>query len=120
MGREKGGALSSIKFPFFMGANLAGKRLLGILDADYVEKRLELRRGECLRCGACCRTCSHLDIETHLCKTYSDRPWYCNRDFPLDRVDQMAFRVEARCGYRFTAAEAGRRLSAVGAPGGPS
>lgn len=71
------------------------------VDKNYLEKKLAKRKGECLKCGKCCRGCKYLDIKTKLCKIYDDTPWFCHKNFPIDKLDQKVFGVEGKCGYRF-------------------
>ncbi len=65
---------------------------LGHFRRGYVESRISLRRGECLRCGACCRLlyiCPELeelaDGSTR-CRIHEERPKNC-RIFPVDQRD---------------------------------
>lgn len=72
-----------------------------------VEWMLEQRRGECVRCGACCKlglTCPHLD-ESNLptCLIHLRRHRNC-RHFPLDErdlFDRDRVSPETKCGYWF-------------------
>ena len=77
------------------------RSVMKIIDRDYVQKKLSKRRGECKRCGQCCRGCPLLDVNTMLCRTYDRRPvGMCFKDFPLDERDQRAWNVKD-CGYSF-------------------
>ena len=72
-----------------------------------VERMLERRRGECIRCGACCKlvfTCPHLE-ESSLptCLVHGRRHRSCSH-FPLDErdlFDRDRVSPETKCGYRF-------------------
>jgi Fe-S-cluster containining protein len=62
------------------------------------------RKGECMRCGACCRflvSCPFLresDVEpgTFKCAAYAIRPLQC-RKYPRSKKEQ----IHQPCGYRF-------------------
>ena len=65
---------------------------LGHFRPGYVESKINLRRGECLRCGACCRLlyiCPELeelpDGSTR-CRIHEKRAKNC-RIFPVDQTD---------------------------------
>ena len=66
----------------------------------YVEKQIsEKRKGECERCGACCKLglrCLWLDGDNH-CTRYETRPTQC-RKFPIDQrdIDEVP-----QCGHYF-------------------
>ncbi len=69
-----------------------------------VVESLELRRGECNRCGACCEIlfkCPFLkkhDDDTTTCGIYEDRPNQC-RLFPIERRDLDE--VRGSCSFYF-------------------
>ena len=72
---------------------------------------LEHRRGECLRCGVCCKLvvkCPHLDeSDLPACLVHEQRHRNC-RIFPLDERDlgdRDRVSPETRCGYRFVNGE---------------
>jgi hypothetical protein len=71
---------------------------------EEVDAEIELRRGDCNRCGACCEIlfkCPFLkkhDDGTSTCGIYEDRPNQC-RLFPLDRRDLAE--VRGTCSYYF-------------------
>jgi Fe-S-cluster containining protein len=69
------------------------------INKDYIKNKIEKRKGRCKRCGECCKGCKHLD-KTKICKIYNKRPFYCHKQFPIDRLDQKVFRVK-NCGYSF-------------------
>lgn len=71
-----------------------------ILNKNYIKNKLKKRKGYCKKCGQCCKGCKHLDKKTNLCKTYENRPFYCHRQFPIDKLDQKIFKVK-NCGYSF-------------------
>ena len=78
------------------------RRYFNILrERNYVKKQIAKRKGKCKKCGKCCEGCEHLDKKTKLCKTYKNRPWYCYKEFPLDKTDQKVFGVKKTCGYKF-------------------
>lgn len=73
-----------------------------------VTRMLERRRGECLRCGACCKLlirCPAYDESGGVprCCLYDDRPGACGL-FPLDESDlkdRDIVQPHVRCGYTF-------------------
>ncbi len=79
------------------------------LRHNYVDTRLALRRGDCARCGACCKLlfkCPFLadlpDGNTY-CRIHAGRPGNC-RLFPLDKADlkdRDLLRPDQPCGYWF-------------------
>jgi len=72
------------------------------------ERKLERRRGECQRCGACCRLlfrCPYLVMENGQsgCAIYERRPRNCHV-FPLDGHDLLErdfVSPKRRCGFLF-------------------
>jgi len=65
----------------------------------YVREQESRRRGECRRCGLCCRIavkCWFLKDGNH-CVIYSQRPAQC-RAFPIDPRD---LRNVPSCGFHF-------------------
>ncbi len=74
------------------------------LQKDYVRAQLELRRGECNRCGDCCSimfSCPHLDGENN-CTMYECRYRQCVV-FPIEPRDLKFLRH--RCSYYFEGEE---------------
>lgn len=71
-----------------------------LVDKDYVKKKLARRKGQCLKCGQCCKGCKHLDGKTKLCNVYNNRPEWCHKDFPINELDKKVFDVD-KCGYGF-------------------
>jgi hypothetical protein len=74
------------------------------LRPGYVEEARTRRRGECLRCGACCSImfkCPGLKEGNH-CSVYHKRPMQC-RHFPIDEHDLRY--LEHFCGYYFVERE---------------
>lgn len=73
-----------------------------------VEKKLEHRRGDCNRCGACCKIlfkCPAYDESgpEPRCVIYNDRPGVCSL-FPIDAADLRERNIvmpERKCGYYF-------------------
>jgi hypothetical protein len=86
---------SVLKFP-----DKVGRKLLQLVDNDYLKNKLAKRSGECKRCGDCCGNCRFLDKKTMLCKVYDNRPWLCYKEFPLDKLDQKIWQVK-NCGFSF-------------------
>ena len=85
---------------------------LGHFRKSYVKLQLEKRKGECARCGACCKlifNCPFL-IEnpdgTFKCKIYGKRPINC-RIFPIDEKDLKERNLISNlpCGYYFESSE---------------
>ncbi|MBI5125032.1 MAG: hypothetical protein HZA70_02235 [Planctomycetes bacterium] len=77
---------------------------------DYVRSQLALRRGECRRCGSCCRLmfrCPHLGGENQ-CNIYTCRYKQCIA-FPIDDRDLKYLRHT--CGHHFVSPECGTRSS---------
>lgn len=74
------------------------------LNKGYITKQVEMRFGDCLQCGRCCRLtyrCPFLvGLGSHIrCLIYhKGRPEQC-RAFPIDNRDLMD--VDFRCGYFF-------------------
>ncbi len=86
------------------------RSLLVALRKNTVVHSLERRRGECLRCGSCCKIlfrCPYYDDSNGrpLCTIYDDRPGVCGL-FPIDERDVQDRDIVnpfVRCGYRFEA-----------------
>lgn len=84
------------------------RALLVTLRKDRVREMLERRRGECARCGACCKLlfrCPSYDESdgTPRCLTYNDRPGACGL-FPLNEKDLRDRNIvlpDRKCGYYF-------------------
>jgi len=78
------------------------------LRKKHVEGMLERRRGECLRCGACCKIlirCPSYDDSSGSprCLIYEDRPGNCGL-FPLneyDLRDRNIIQPHRKCGFHF-------------------
>ncbi|MEW6323770.1 MAG: hypothetical protein AB1515_00125 [Nitrospirota bacterium] len=96
-------------------ANKLRRWALCALDPAYIRRQQELREGECVRCGRCCRLvfrCPFLGgtEDNPLCLIYEKgRPFQCAA-FPIDPRDLAD--VDFQCGYSFAAADegvAGRR-----------
>ncbi len=85
---------------------------LGHLRPGYVESKISLRRGECLRCGTCCMLlyrCPELEElpnGTTRCRVHENRPRNC-RIFPVDQTDlnqrDLVFKDPDKrpCGFDF-------------------
>jgi hypothetical protein len=75
---------------------------------EYIRRMTVLRRGECLRCGACCRLlhrCPFLKTDNGLavCIIHTQRPFNCSI-FPVDwrdLADRDQVAPHAPCGYSF-------------------
>ncbi|MFC1501509.1 hypothetical protein ACFL58_03575 [Elusimicrobiota bacterium] len=78
------------------------RRFFGLFKRREVKERLKKRRGECLRCGRCCRIvvkCPFLKIDENQkssCRIHFVRPYHC-RNYPFDLADSE---IEG-CGYYF-------------------
>lgn len=78
------------------------------LRKKHVAHCLEIRQGECARCGACCKLlfkCPFLDTMpdgSTSCRIHEKRPMNC-RIFPLDMKDiaERGFFMDKPCGYHF-------------------
>ena len=66
----------------------------------YVMKSLKQRKGECKHCGLCCWDCYELAYKDgkSYCEAYSNRPKWCKRDLPFDKLDLKLSRYKD-CGY---------------------
>jgi hypothetical protein len=86
-------------------------------------RKLELREGECKRCGACCKlllNCPALDRSNGevKCLIYEKRPGACHI-FPVDHKDIKDRNIilpELPCGYRFRDEPNGRRNGSLPGP----
>jgi hypothetical protein len=93
---------------------------LAALRPGQVKMSKERRRGECIRCGACCRlifkcpALYYLDDGTAACRYHQLRPMNC-RVFPIDErdiADRDMVMPERPCGFHFVPGrEAGRSVS---------
>lgn len=83
------------KFPNWLRRNF-----MRLINRNYIKNKLEKRKGECKKCGKCCKRCRYLDNQTKLCRIYNKRPWLCYKDFPLDKLDKKIWNVK-NCGYFF-------------------
>lgn len=81
--------------------NKLRREFMQFIDKNYLNKKLSKRKGQCKKCGQCCMNCKFLDKKTNLCKTYENRPWFCHKDFPLDKLDQKVWKIK-NCGYNFS------------------
>ncbi|MFA5992576.1 MAG: YkgJ family cysteine cluster protein [Candidatus Pacearchaeota archaeon] len=71
-----------------------------LTNKNYIQDKINKRKGECKKCGQCCENCKFLDKTTNLCKVYETRPFYCHQEFPLDKTDQKIWKIKS-CGYSF-------------------
>jgi hypothetical protein len=84
------------------------RAFLVALRKDRVREMLERRRGECARCGACCKLlfrCPSYDDSdgSPRCLTYHDRPGACGL-FPIsekDLRDRNIVLPDRKCGFHF-------------------
>jgi uncharacterized protein len=80
----------------------------GHFRKDYVAQRLAARKGECKRCGACCRLlvqCAFAEAchAGTACRIYKRRPVNC-RTFPYEPshfAERDLLKPEQPCGYYF-------------------
>jgi hypothetical protein len=86
------------------------RAMLGRVLTGHSRRRHELRRGECLRCGACCqlgRICPSLEIDGHglaACAKYDQPRDPTCRLYPTtesDLRDRDRISPGTRCGYYF-------------------
>ena len=86
------------------------RAVLGRILTGYTRRRHELRRGECLRCGACCqlgRVCPSLEIDENglaKCAKYDQPRDPTCRLYPTtesDLRDRDRISPGTRCGYYF-------------------
>jgi hypothetical protein len=78
------------------------------LRKDYITRSHARRRGECTRCGACCKLmfrCPWLDESSGLpaCIRHETRPMNC-KVYPIDEADiadRDSVRPDRKCGYSF-------------------
>ncbi len=80
---------------------------------DHVDRRLRRRRGECVRCGACCKLLFKCPLLVErpdgstACRIHGNRPGNC-RVFPMDEndlADRDRLLPELPCGYYFVEAD---------------
>ncbi len=91
------------------GTGKIRRLLVSKLRKDYVAKQEELRQGECIRCGTCCKllfNCPYL-VElsggSYSCKIHQKRPLNC-RIFPIDHhdiKDRDSKCPDIPCGFSF-------------------
>jgi len=94
-------SLSATKFSQL--GNKLRRMVLCTIRMDYVQQQTELRGGECVGCGRCCKLvfrCPFLGgtDENPRCLVYDDRPKPCQA-FPIDERDLVDVRYQ--CGYFF-------------------
>ena len=86
------------------------RALLGRVLTGYTRRRHELRRGQCLRCGACCqlgRLCPSLEIDDNglaACLKYDQSRDPTCRLYPTtasDLRDRDRISPGTKCGYYF-------------------
>jgi len=68
----------------------------------YFMKMEARKKGECREnCGACCGGCPHLTGDKK-CSVYTNRPRWCNKDFPVDSFDIYANGLSEVCTFKFS------------------
>lgn len=65
----------------------------------YLYNSLEKRKGECKKCGRCESRCIYYDRDKHLCEVYNNRPDWCYKDFPIDKIELKSLGLYEKCGY---------------------
>lgn len=86
----------------------ARRLFYSLFKPSYIKQQLATRKGNCLRCGVCCRlgyNCPSLGIkkEGSTCKTYTIRSTNC-RIFPINNADLRERNLvspETTCGFYF-------------------
>jgi hypothetical protein len=78
--------------------NRLRREFMKLIDKDFLDKKLRKRKGFCNKCGDCCKGCKYLKDKK--CIVYNNRPWFCYKEFPLDRLDQKIWGVK-NCSYWF-------------------
>ena len=68
------------------------------VNRGYIKNKSKKRKGFCKRCGQCCKGCNYFKEKN--CIIYKNRPWWCHKDFPIDKLDQKVFGVK-NCGFKF-------------------
>lgn len=95
-----------------------------VFRKESVAASLKRRRGECIRCGACCRLLLRCPLlgkrrdGSHFCRIYKRRPAMCSL-FPLDEkclADRDLASPGVACGYRFVAAATAKRPRSAAGP----
>ena len=77
-------------------------------NPSYIEKNIIRRKGDCIRCGACCQLvfkCPFLKYENGIavCEIHEKRPGNC-RHFPIDERDigdRDLVLPNKKCGFSF-------------------
>ena len=88
---------------FIKLSNKFRRLILCTIKEDYVREQEQIRGGECISCGRCCKLvfrCPYLGgtDEHPRCLVYDDRPKPC-KAFPIDERDLAD--VNFHCGYFF-------------------
>ena len=92
--------------------------ILCTVKSDYIKRQEQIRGGECVGCGKCCKLvfrCPFLGgTEENLrCMVYDDRPKPCQA-FPID--DRDLADVNFQCGYFFQTTQLSRDLVQIQIP----
>jgi Fe-S-cluster containining protein len=80
--------------------NRLRRNSMQLIKKDYIINKIKKRKGKCKKCGQCCKGCKNLD-KTNICQIYNHRPFYCHKQFPIDKLDKKVFKVK-NCGYSFS------------------
>jgi hypothetical protein len=78
--------------------NRLRREFFKMFNSEFYFDKLKKRIGNCKQCGECCIGCKYL--KNNKCSVYNNRPWFCYKEFPLDKLDQKVFGVK-NCGYSF-------------------
>lgn len=91
---------------------------LNVFRPGYVKASLAKRKGQCKRCGACCRLvvrCVHFYYDKGLpaCRIYKFRPPNCS-NYPInqkDITDRDAVMPDSPCGFFWPEEERGKSVA---------
>ena len=99
-------------------SNKFRRLILCTVNSDYIKQQEQIRGGECIGCGKCCKLvfrCPFLGgtDEHPRCQVYDDRPKPC-QVFPIDERDLAD--VNFQCGYFFPSTQPARDLVQIQIP----
>ena len=98
-----------LKEKYYQGSGKIRRWVLGNFRHRYIFSQIRKRKGECARCGACCRLLFHCPFLRVLpdggteCSIHVKRPVNC-RIFPIDEKDlrdRDTLAPEHPCGFKF-------------------